>query len=113
MVIPSLIKTAMALLINCNSDSVWKDRPNNYVAHIPMPGIALPIVHQNGNIISITGESRVLDLSYNYSLTLKPDSTQTINVQAIHGMVIITAGKVSAINRDLPINPPAAGQVPG
>ncbi len=99
----------MSLLINCSQDSIWKDRPNDYIAHIPLPGIAVPIVRQQGNVIHITGENRILGISYNYDLSLKPDATQTIEVQIVHGMVVITTSKVASINRDLSVYPPAAG----
>lgn len=98
----------MTLCINCTQDSVWKEDQNNYIAHIPMPGIRTPTIHQRGNIINISGNDRDLGLSYDYTLTLRPDATQTINVRNHHGMVIISTGKVANVDRELPIvHPPA------
>lgn len=101
--LPNVIKITMTLTVGINgsTDSFWRESDNEYVGLVPIPGVCGANVSQKGRVINITGENRILKVSYSYTVSLHPDSTDCPMTREENGMIIITCPKVSQITRQL------------
>lgn len=89
------------VLVSINTSTFWKDESNRYIGCIPMAGVQVSTVQQNGRVLTINGDNPLLQVSYRYEVNLPIDSTDTPISRMEHGLLIIECPKVSTIQRVL------------
>lgn len=104
--------------INGSNLSFWREKDSEYVGYVPVPGVFNPSVTQKGRVLTITGKNDTLDISYEYSVTLHPESTENPSVREENGLVVIRCPKISTIKRHLhgaitPADPNPVRIIPG
>jgi hypothetical protein len=102
------INMLSSVIVNNNESSFWRETDNEYVGLLPLPGVAGASIVQKGRTLTVNGSNDSLRVSYSYTVSLHPNSTDAPSAREENGMVVITCAKISGIERALTGNPPVS-----
>lgn len=75
--------------MNIHHKHIWKFQNNNYIAYLPLPGVANPSVTRKGRFIYVTGSDEKLEVEYSYCIKMHEESSDNIWINYNNGMLLI------------------------
>lgn len=88
-------------MFNVHPNSLWLKEGIQYIARLYVPGVSNPLVKQEGRQVIVTGRNDTLSVEYNYTVSLHPKCTDSVQVEVVAGIVLLKCGDIDSLKTTL------------